>query len=134
MTNSTRTGEPVGVAVQMTDEPLNRALLVILVEIVFVGTRVNVAVQLLAAFIVSDPSLQSASPLHPAKTDPEEAVALRATMMPLLKAPEAPEQVLPQLIPVGELDTVPVPVPIFVTATGKVCIVGAGVVAHASGL
>jgi hypothetical protein len=71
----------------------------------------------LAAFIVSDPSLQSASPLHPAKTDPEEAVALRATMMPLLKAPEAPEQVLPQLIPVGELETMPVPVPAFASAT-----------------
>jgi len=112
MTNSTRTGEPVGVAVQMTDEPLNRALLVILVEIVFVGTRVNVAVQLLAAFIVSDPSLQSASPLHPAKTDPEAAVVVRATTAPLLKAYE---QVLPQLIPPGELEIVPVPVPALAT-------------------
>jgi hypothetical protein len=102
------------------------------VETVLVtGWRLKAAVQFFPAFIVSEPSLQSVSPVHPAKIDPESALAVRATMAPLLKAPE---QVLPQLMPAGELDTVPVPVPIFVTAMGKVCIVGAGVVAHASGL
>jgi len=130
MRNSTRTGEPVGVAVQIMEGPLNTALFAILVEIVFVGDRLNVAIQLLAAFIVSDPSLQSASPLHPAKTDPEAAAAVRATTVPLLKTPE---QVLAQFIPVGELETVPVPVPAFVTVREKVC-VAAGVVAQASGV
>ena len=65
-----------------------------------------------------------------ANTDPEAAVAARATTVPLLKLPE---QVVPQLMPAGELDTVPVPVPVFATARENVCIV-AGVVAQASGL
>jgi len=101
------------------------------VETVLVtGWRLKVAVQFFPAFIVSEPSLQSVSPVHPAKTDPEPALAVRATMAPLLKVPE---QILPQLMPAGELDTVPVPVPVFATARENVCTI-AGVVAQASGL
>jgi hypothetical protein len=37
MKNSTRTGEPVGVAVHTTEEPLNTAPSAIFVEILFVG-------------------------------------------------------------------------------------------------
>src|SRR5690348_4707820 len=99
-------------------------------SVLVTGWTLKVAVQLFPAFIVSEPSLQSVSPVHPAKTDPEAAVAVRATTVPLLKLPE---QVLPQLMPEGELDTVPVPAPVFVTATENVCI-AAGVVAQASGL
>lgn len=125
-------GEPVGVAVQSTEDPLKTTLLTMLVEMVFAVEvcKLNVAVQLRLALIVSEPSLQSASPLHPAKTDPEPALADRATTAPLLKVPE---QVLPQLMPDGALDTVPVPVPVFVIATENVCMV-AGVVAQTSGL
>jgi hypothetical protein len=78
------------------------------------GAKSKVAVQVLPTSIVNDPLLQSASPLHPAKTDPEEAVALRTTLVPLLKTPE---QLLPQLIPGGELKTAPAPVPSFATVT-----------------
>ena len=131
MRNSTRAGELLAVAVQTTDDPLRIALLAMFVETVLVtGWRLKVAVQFFPAFIVSEPSLQSVSPVHPAKTDPEPALAVRATIAPLLKVPE---QVVPQLMPAGELDTVPVPVPVFATARENVCIV-TGVVAQASGL
>jgi len=99
-------------------------------SVLVTGWTLKVAVQLFPAFIVTEASLQSASPVHPAKTDPEAAVTVRATTMPLLKLAE---QVLPQLMPAGELDTAPVPVPAFATASENVCIV-VGVVAHASGL
>ena len=117
--NSTLTGDPVAVAVQMTDDPLSIALLAIFVETVLVtaGGRLNVAVQFLAAFMVSDPSVQSASPVQLAKTDPEAGVAVRATTVPLFRVAV---HVLPQLIPAGELETVPVPFPAFVTARENV--------------
>ena len=43
-------------------------------------------------------------PLQPAKVEPAEAVAIKVTRVPLLKVAE---QVLPQLMPVGVLVTVP---------------------------
>jgi len=62
--------------------------------------------------MISDPSVQSASPVQLAKTDPEAGVAVRATIVPLLRlAPHVP----PQLIAAGELETVPVPVPALAT-------------------
>ena len=42
----------------------------------------KVAVQDRAAFIVTDPSEQSVSPLHPAKAEPAFATALKATTVP----------------------------------------------------
>ena len=80
--------------------------------------------------MVSEPSLQSMSPVQPAKIDPAAAVAVKAMTVPLLKVPE---QVLPQLMPAEELLTVPVPVPVFATDRENVCIVDA-VVPQASGL
>jgi len=74
--------------------------------------KLNVAVQVLDAPIVTLPSLQSASPLHPAKTDPVAAVAVKATTAPLLYISV---QSTPQLIPTGKDVTVPVPVPVLVT-------------------
>ena len=56
-------------------------------------------------------------PLQPAKIEPAAAVAVRATTVPLLKVPE---QVLPQLMPAGELLTVPLPVPALPTERVKV--------------
>jgi hypothetical protein len=47
-------------------------------------------------------------PNQPANVDPEAAVAVNVTAVPLLRVVE---QELPQLIPVGLLVTVPVPVP-----------------------
>ena len=51
-------------------------------------------------------------PLQPANVDPEAAVAVNVTAVPLLILAV---QVLPQLIPAGLLVTVPVPVPVRVT-------------------
>jgi hypothetical protein len=90
----------------------------------------NVAVQLLAAFIVTDASLQSPSPIHPANTDPDAGLAANATTVPLLYVPE---HVLPQLIPAGELETVPAPVPALVIPKEKFW-TAAAVVAQASGV
>jgi hypothetical protein len=56
-------------------------------------------------------------PLQPANVDPAAAEALSATVLPLGKLAE---QALPQAMPLGELDTVPTPVPDFVTLSGAV--------------
>ncbi len=42
----------------------------------------KVAVQALFAFIVTEPSEQSESPVHPAKVDPVVASATRVTTVP----------------------------------------------------
>ena len=60
-------------------------------------------------------------PLQPAKVEPAAALADKVTVVPLLKVPE---QVVPQLMPAGELETVPLPVPAFVTERPKVCTIG----------
>ena len=53
-------------------------------------------------------------PDQPANVDPEAAVAINATAVPLLMLAV---QVLPQLIPAGLLVTVPVPLPERVTVS-----------------
>ena len=73
----------------------------------------NVAVQVLAAFIVTEPSAQSLSPLQLEKVYPEAGVAVRVTAVALEKLLV---QVAPQLIPAGLLVTVPLPT----TATVRV--------------
>ena len=72
---------------------------------------VKVAVQVLLASMVTAPLAQPV-PLQPVKVEPAEAVAIKVTRVPLLKVAE---QVLPQLMPVGVLVTVPLPVPLLVT-------------------
>src|SRR5690348_3137269 len=52
------------------------------------------------------------APLQPVKTEPAPGVAARLTCVPEVKAAE---QDAPQLIPDGELETVPELVPVFVT-------------------
>jgi hypothetical protein len=75
---------------------------------------VNVAVTALLALIVilQVPVPEQPPPLQPAKNEFEFAEPVRVTEVPLVKAAE---QVAPQLIPEGELVTVPPPVPAFVT-------------------
>nr|WP_040335034.1 hypothetical protein [Candidatus Magnetobacterium casensis] len=75
---------------------------------------VNVAVTLLAADIVTVQValVPEQSPLQPVKVEPESAAAVRVTEVSLAKPAEHVE---PQLIPDGELVTVPEPVPDFVT-------------------
>ncbi len=77
---------------------------------------VNVAVQDMAAVIVTDPVLHPV-PLHPAKVEPAAAVGVRVTTVPLVKLEE---QAVPQLIPAGELVIVPVPVPVLTTESPRV--------------
>lgn len=73
---------------------------------------------------VTDPSEQSESPLQPVNVDPEAAVAVRATTLPVVKLPL---QVVPQFTPDGALVTVPLPFPDFVmerpTVPGADCAV-----------
>ena len=69
---------------------------------------VKFAVQDVAPFMVTEPEVQP-EPLQPAKVEPEAGVAVRVTTVPLLKFEE---QVEPQLMPAGELVTVPLPVPV----------------------
>ena len=56
------------------------------------------------------------APLQPANVEPVSAVAVKFTTAPLSKFAE---HVVPQEIPAGELATVPVPVPLFVTVRVK---------------
>jgi hypothetical protein len=69
---------------------------------------VNVAVQFRAPDIVTLPSLQSASPVQPAKIELPAGVAVIATTAP---EENAALHVAPQLIPAGLLVTVPLPLP-----------------------
>ncbi len=50
-------------------------------------------------------------PLQPAKVEPAAGVAVRVTAVPLANAAE---QVAPQVMPAGALETVPVPAPAVV--------------------
>ena len=72
--------------------------------------------------------VEQPAPLQPTNVEPVAAVAVRVTIVPLLKLAE---QVLPQLIPLGELLTVPLPVPDFATDSPNVWTTAA-VVAHDS--
>jgi hypothetical protein len=56
-------------------------------------------------------------PDQPAKVDPDDAVAVRVTVLPLVNLAE---HVAPQLIPAGLLVTVPVPVPVFDTVSVRI--------------
>ena len=81
------------------------------------GRRANVAVQERSVESWTLPSTQSAAPPQPVKLDPAAAAAKSVTVVPLAKVAE---HVTPQLIPVGELVTVPEPAPAFVTESVRV--------------
>jgi hypothetical protein len=75
----------------------------------------NVAVTARAALIATEQApVPEQAPLHPAKVEPVAGVGVRVTVA--VEANEA-VHVAPQLIPVGEETTVPVPVPALVTAS-----------------
>ena len=56
-------------------------------------------------------------PLQPLKVEPVAGVAVRVTVLPLVKLTE---HVVPQVIPAGELVTVPLPVPVLLTVSVRV--------------
>jgi hypothetical protein len=81
--------------------------------------ELNVAVTLSAAPIVMvhvPVPLHPELPLHPSNDEPEPAVAVSVTCEPELKSAV---HALPQLMPCGELTTVPLPVPARVTVNGN---------------
>jgi len=90
------------------------------------GFRLNVAVQVLFAVMVTFPSEQSEFPPQPANVEPEAGVAMRETTVP---EEYTSEQSLPHEMPEGLLVTDPLPVPDFVKARAKVAI---GIVAQDS--
>jgi hypothetical protein len=77
---------------------------------------VNVAVTAMAAVMetVQAPVPEQPPPLQPAKVDPTDGPAVRVTEIPFAKLAL---QVAPQLIPAGELVTVPPPAPALETVS-----------------
>ena len=67
---------------------------------------------LLSVISIVQVSRPEQSPDQPANSEPEAGVAVRSTLVP--RAKDA-KQASPQLIPAGELTTVPVPKPLFIT-------------------
>ena len=66
---------------------------------------------------VQGPVPEQPLPLQPPKVEPAAGAAVSVTAVPLAKLAE---QVAPQVIPAGELVTVPLPVPAGVTVRTKV--------------
>jgi hypothetical protein len=78
-----------------------------------VGLALKVAVTVVAPLIVTGQvAVPLQAPLQPAKTEPEAGLAVSVSAVP---AATVSVQSAPQVIPAGELDTVPVPVPFLVT-------------------
>src|SRR5947209_2953042 len=67
---------------------------------------------------VQAPVPEQPPPLQPVKVEPAAGVAVSVTAVPLVKLAE---QVAPQVMPAGELVTVPLPVPAGATVRVKVC-------------
>jgi hypothetical protein len=79
--------------------------------------KVAVTVVFLLVLTAQEPVPVQPPPLQPAKTDPEAGSAVSVTVVFL---ENDPEQVVPQLMPLGLLVTVPLPAPFFVTWSVKV--------------
>jgi hypothetical protein len=92
---------------------------------VLVTERGKVVVEVLKVAVTAVPTLAATvqesvpeqAPDQPAKAEPAVGAAVRVTVLPLAKLAE---HVAPQLIPAGELLTVPLPVPALVTVSEKV--------------
>jgi len=112
-------------AAQVTPQVMPVGLLVTLpapvpaLETVSVKVGVKVAVTVVAAEIVTvqAPGPEQPPPLQPLKVEPAAGAAVSVTAVPFVKLAA---QVAPQVIPPGELVTVPLPVPAEVTVRVKV--------------
>src|SRR5712691_760568 len=82
------------------------------------ATKVAVTVVAAATVTVHGRMPMQPPPLQPANTEPVAGVAVRITLVLALKAPP---HVAPQSMPAGLEVAVPLPVPAFVTVSGKVC-------------
>ena len=124
-----------GIAVKFTTVPLSKfaeqlelqeipasklrfpAPLLVTVRVKGPGFAVKFALTDFAASMVTlQAPVPLQAPLQPANVKPESGVAVKLTTVPLAKSAE---QLVPQEIPGGELATVPVPVPLFVTVRVK---------------
>ena len=76
--------------------------------------KVAVTVVFPVSLRVQEPVPVQPPPLHPPKTDPEVGTAVSVTVLFL---ENDAEQFVPQLMPLGLLVTVPLPVPFFVTCS-----------------
>ena len=95
-----------------------------------VGAKVAVTDSAALIVIVQVPvPLQAPLPLQPVNAEPLPAAAVNVTVEPLLKFAL---HVVPQLIPAGELVTVPVPVPAFVTVRANVVVLNVAVTLSAA--
>src|SRR5438132_6829110 len=81
-----------------------------------VGAKVAVTVVAAESVTVQAPVPEQPPPLQPVKVEPAAAVAVSVTVVPPAKLAE---QVAPQVIPTGELVTVPLPVPALLTVSAK---------------
>src|SRR5215471_14488997 len=83
------------------------------------GMLVKVAVTACAALTVTvHVPFPAQLPLQPLNEDPAPGVAVSVTAVPLANPAE---HVAPQMMPAGELVTVPVPVPAMLTVSAKGC-------------
>src|SRR5438093_1599836 len=80
--------------------------------------RLKVAVTVVAAETETthDPVREHPPPLQPLKVEPAAGVAVSVTAVPLARLAE---QVAPQVMPAGELVTVPLPLPALLTVSAK---------------
>ena len=129
---------PTGVAVNVTAVPLAKLAEQVAPQLIPTGAlvtvplpvpalltvsvnvwSVNVAVTVVAAesVTVQAPVPEHPPPLQPVKVEPAAGVAVNVTAVPLIKLAE---HVAPQVMPAGELVTVPLPVPAGVTVRVKV--------------
>jgi hypothetical protein len=94
----------------------------ILLTVRLTGCKANMAVTVVAADreTMHGPVPEQPPPLHPKKVEPVVATAESVTLLALGKLPV---QVEPQLIPAGELVTVPVPTPAMLMVSATVCTV-----------
>ncbi len=90
---------------------------VLTVRVLVCGVKVAVTVVAAVMFTVQEPVPEQPPPLQLEKVEPVAGVAVRVTALPLGKLAE---QLVPQLIPAGELVTVPLPVPAVLTVRAKV--------------
>jgi hypothetical protein len=109
---------PVNVSVPVDEfPPITLVGLTVIEESAAVGVELKFALTNFAASMVTlQAPVPLQAPLHPANVEPESGVAVKLTAVPLAKSAE---QLEPQEIPGGELATVPVPVPLFVSVRVK---------------
>jgi hypothetical protein len=109
---------PVSVTVPVDEfPPITLVGLTVIEESAAGGVELKFALTDFAASMVTlQAPVPLQAPLQPAKVEPEAGAVVKLTTAPLSKFAE---QFEPQEIPGGELATVPVPVPLFVTVRVK---------------